>query len=274
MVTWLGLVPDGVQERVDELLRRKVLEAGVRLETGFVGTPWLLPALTAGGHPDLAYELLLRETYPGWLYEVNSGATTVWERWNSIEPDGSMNKDGMNSLNHYAYGSVASWMYRTMAGITPAKDAPGFRHIICEPVPDRRLSWVNASLETSGGPCTVSWQWIDQQLRLQIHVPFGAVMDVSLPDGSEPEKLCTGDYEWLLSIPDSTPKGLDASWRDVFADPDGHDVLERCFPRAIRGIAFQQEMYTMRQLTQSPFGEMSREQTKALEQEIIRIQKH
>ena len=272
VVSHLGLIPNGAQARVDALLRRKVLDAGVSLETGFVGTPWLLPALTRGGAADLAYELLLREEYPGWLYEVNSGATTVWERWNSIEPDGSMNKDGMNSLNHYAYGSVAAWMFRSMAGIAPAEDAPGFRHIMCRPVPDRRIAAVCAEKATCGGVCRVAWKWFDQYLELAVDVPFGCVMDMQLPDGSAPKRLYTGHYEWSLTVPLPAAKGLDASWRSLLTDERAHAVLERLFPRAIKGVAFQDEMYTLRQLTESPFAELNREEIALLEQEIKKIQ--
>lgn len=268
VVSHLKLVPEGAQQRVDALLKRKVLDAGVRLETGFVGTPWLLPALTSAGAADLAYELLLREEYPGWLYEVNSGATTVWERWNSIEPDGSMNKDGMNSLNHYAYGSVAAWMYRTMAGIAPAEDAPGFHHIVCHPVPDRRIASVSVEVDTCGGVCRVEWHWAGEQLALNIDVPFSCVMDLQLPDGSAPKQLRTGQYSWCIDMPCLPPKGLDTSWRELMADEETHAVLERLFPRAIKGVAFQNEMYTLRQLTESPFAELNRDEVTLLDAEI------
>lgn len=272
LVSHLSLAPDGAQPRVDALLRRKVLDAGVRLETGFVGTPWLLPSLTRAGDADLAYELLLREEYPSWLYEVISGATTVWERWNSIEPDGSMNKDGMNSLNHYAYGSVAAWMYRTMAGIAPAEDAPGFRHIMCRPVPDRRIASVSAELDTCGGVCRTAWYWDNEQLVLTIDVPFSCTMDIQLPDGSAPKKLHTGHYSWRLDVPYPPAKGLDTPWRELMTNAKARTVLERLFPRAIKGIAFQNEMYTLRQLTESPFAELSRSEVALLQQEIKKTQ--
>ena len=272
VVSHLNLVPKGAQLRVDALLRRKVLDAGVRLETGFVGTPWLLPALTRAGAADLAYELLLRQEYPSWLYEVNSGATTVWERWNSIEPDGRMNKDGMNSLNHYAYGSVAAWMYSTMAGIAPAEDAPGFRHIVCRPVPDRRIESAAAEVETCGGTCRVAWHWSDDRLDLSVDVPFGCVMDITLPDGSAPICLLTGRYAWSLEVPLPPVKGLDSSWRELMADEQIRAVLERLFPRAIKGVAFQNEMYTLRQLTESPFAELNRDEVALLEEAIKKTQ--
>lgn len=113
----------------------------MHLNTGFVGTAYLCKCLSKAGHTDAAYTLLFNEDYPSWLYEVNMGATTVWERWNSVLPDGSISGTGMNSLNHYAYGAVCEWIYQDVCGITPVEDAPGFKKVILAPKPDERLGW-------------------------------------------------------------------------------------------------------------------------------------
>lgn len=273
VTSYLGLVPDGAQQRLDALLRKKVVEAGVRLDTGFVGTPWLMQMLTRGGSVDLAYGLLLREEYPGWLYEVNLDATTIWERWNSIEPDGSMNKDGMNSFNHYSYGSVAAWMYRTMGGIAPSVDAPGFRCIDCAPIPDRRISWSRVRLMTGSGICAVSWKWENENISMDIEVPFGCIMRLTLPDGSGQQLIGSGSYHFDVHMPSDRPSGLETSWRDLLANEATRDAIARTFPRAIRGIPFQYEMYTMEQVTQSPFSELTREDIRNIESEIIKAQK-
>lgn len=120
-----GLSKDRERTGID--LKRSLKSNGNRLQTGFVGTPILLEELTKAGMSDLAYHLLLNEDYPGWLYEVKLGATTIWERWNSVLADGSISSTGMNSLNHYSYGAVVEWMYSYMAGIRQAEDSVGFQ---------------------------------------------------------------------------------------------------------------------------------------------------
>lgn len=273
VATHLGLAPnERAQKRLDALLRKRVLEAGVRLDTGFVGTPWLLPALTEGGNAELAYRLLLREEYPGWLYEVNNGATTIWERWNCIEPDGVMRKNSMNSLNHYAYGSVAAWMYRTIGGLSPAQDAPGFRHILCRPVPDRCLEWARVELDTGNGCCQVGWQWQGNTLELRVRVPFGCVMSLTLPGSGELQTLHAGEYTWRQSMPEPSPSGLDEDWRVLLAHPETRAIIEELFPKAIRGVPSQEEMYTLRQLSESPFSNLNRDQIKEVERRIRNVQ--
>ena len=122
-----------------------------RITTGFIGSTWLLDALTIAGEDKLAVDLLLRTEYPSWLYPVTKGATTVWERWNGIFPDGRFANAGMNSFNHYAYGSVFSWMFRRLAGIAPVENAPGYKAVIFSPCPDERIPYVKASFTAAQG---------------------------------------------------------------------------------------------------------------------------
>ena len=144
-----------------DLLAKKIEECGGHLETGFVGTPYLLHVLSSHGYKDLAYSLLLREEYPSWLYPVTKGATTIWEHWDGLKPDGSFWSSDMNSFNHYAYGAVADWVYSVAAGINTAEDAPGYEKIIIKPTPDARLDWLGASLDTRHG--LVSSKWTKQE---------------------------------------------------------------------------------------------------------------
>jgi alpha-L-rhamnosidase len=137
----LGLQYDLIPEKsnMQTCLLQKLNQNENKLQTGFVGTPFLLGQLTETGNEHLAYDLLLNEDYPGWLYEVNLGATTIWERWNSLNPDGSVSSTGMNSLNHYAYGSVLEWICRYAAGLNQAEDGIGFQKALIRPYPDVRL---------------------------------------------------------------------------------------------------------------------------------------
>ena len=132
-----------------------------------------------------AYSLLLQEEYPGWLYEVNMGATTVWERWNSIFPDGHISDTGMNSLNHYAYGVIAEWMYRCMCGLNPVEKGPGFKKAVIAPKPDRRLRFARCSYDSASGLYESSWEWKKKGIFFQIKVPFDAKARFILPYSGE-----------------------------------------------------------------------------------------
>ena len=113
------------------------------------------------------------------------GATTVWERWNSILPDGSISGTGMNSLNHYAYGSIVDWMYRNLCGLNPVEEAPGYKKAIIRPMPDQRIPWAKLRLDTASGEYRVEWRWQDGELHGCVTVPFDCQAALFLPDGSE-----------------------------------------------------------------------------------------
>lgn len=171
-------------------LRRLLQENGGKLKTGFVGTPLLCPALSAAGLDREAYDLLLNEDYPGWLFAVNLGATTVWERWNSLDADGHITGIDMNSMNHYSYGAIVEWLWTSAAGLVPT--APGFGRVRIEPHVDWRLGSIDARLESAAGTWRVAWDCVgDDRLHLVVEVPFGATAEVVLPSAPD------GAYEEL-----------------------------------------------------------------------------
>ncbi|GIO92075.1 alpha-L-rhamnosidase [Paenibacillus lactis] len=179
---YMDLVPDAFKARVTEALRKRLKIDCNHLRTGFVGTPYLNSVLSDNGSNDLAYTLLLNDDYPSWLYAVKLGATTIWERWNSILSDGTISGTGMNSLNHYAYGAIAEWMYRTVAGINPTEEAPGFRRAVLAPNPDYRLKWVKSSVNTAAGLYHSEWSFDeDGNLTFRFEIPFNATAHVRLP---------------------------------------------------------------------------------------------
>lgn len=185
-----GLSTDPLRE--GEVLAQRVRDKKNHLDTGFVGTHLLCPALTRTGHHDLAAKLLLNEDYPSWLYSVNLGATTIWERWDSVGPDGTIGPDGMNSLNHYSYGSIEAWMYGEVCGIRPLK--PGFRRAMLCPHPDARLKYADCTLNTAAGTYRVRWEYTPAgEVLYQFCVPFGAEVELTLPDGRA-EHLTAGRY--------------------------------------------------------------------------------
>ncbi|MCR5458770.1 MAG: glycoside hydrolase family 78 protein [Acetatifactor sp.] len=155
-----------------DALAGQVRDCGMKLQTGLVGTPYLLHELSRFGHYDVAWSLLFRREYPGWLYSVSKGATTVWEHWDGIKPDGTFWDDDMNSYNHYAYASVADWVFGVASGIKPV--TPGFAKVRIEPHPDERLNSLCATLDTVHGRICSGWRYVEDGIRYEIEVPVDA----------------------------------------------------------------------------------------------------
>ncbi len=174
------LLPDTLVSAAAERLAANVRSRGVHLTTGFLGTPQLLPVLSATGHLDVAYDLLLQRSYPSWLYPITRGATTMWERWDGIRPDSTFEDAGMNSFNHYAFGAVGDWMYRTIAGIGLDPQNPGGKRVRIAPRPGGGLTHARASLETPYGTLASSWKLEPQSFALDVTVPPNTVADVTL----------------------------------------------------------------------------------------------
>ncbi len=168
------LSPD--PQKTADQLAELVIANGRALRTGFVGTPYLLHVLSDYGHTELAYDLLLRKEYPGWLYAVGKGATTIWEHWDGIREDCSFWSEDMNSFNHYAYGAVADWVYEQAAGIQLPEDAPGFSSVRIAPQPDYRLNWLEAILDTRHGRISSQWVIEDDAVRYTIETPVSATI--------------------------------------------------------------------------------------------------
>ena len=164
-----GLAEDA--QKTADALADMVKADGVQLRTGFVGTPYILHALSQYGHADLAWFLVLRREYPGWLYPVTKGATTIWEHWDGIHEDGSFWSADMNSFNHYAYGAVADWIFEQAAGIRHAEDKPGFAELIYAPHPDARLGWLQAKLNTRHGTVSALWVYQEDGIRYELETP-------------------------------------------------------------------------------------------------------
>ena len=183
---------------VADLLCGLIHERGDTLTTGFVGTPYLLFALTNTGHSDLAYTLALQEKYPSWLYSVRMGATTIWEHWDGIDENGDIWSPSMNSFNHYAYGSIGEWMYSVMAGIDADENNPGFKNIKLCPIPDKRVSYVKASLDTRCGTVKSEWHIDGDVITYNFEVPDGATADITV--AGKTEHVCGGSYSYSHKI--------------------------------------------------------------------------
>lgn len=177
-----GLLDAEVREAAGNRLAELVAENGYRVSTGFAGTPFVTWALSETGHVDAAYRLLLEEECPSWLYPVTMGATTIWERWDSMLPDGTINPGSMTSFNHYALGAVADWLYKVVAGIRPA--APGYARLLLQPTPGPELDWARGALDTRHGRVECGWRRVGGDIEVHAVVPEGIEADVVLPDGS------------------------------------------------------------------------------------------
>ncbi len=181
LALWMQLVRPEHVERVVSTLEASIRERETHLSTGFVGTPYLLHALTRYGRVDTAYDLLLQTTYPSWLYPLSQGATTIWEHWDGIKPDGTFWSPDMNSFNHYAYGAVGEWIYRVMAGINPVEDAPGFKSILIRPIPHAAIDWARAAYDSLYGRIDSEWRLHDGRFELTVEVPANTTARVEFP---------------------------------------------------------------------------------------------
>lgn len=199
------------QERADagKRLAELVDKGGYVVQTGFVGTPVICDALASVGQVDAAYALLLQEQCPSWLYQVTMGATTTWERWDSMLPDGSINPGEMTSFNHYAFGAVADFLHRRAAGLAPA--SPGYRKLHIEPLPGSVLRRAEARLMTPYGEAASAWTRDGARFVLRVTVPTGATATVVLPDSRRSQhKVGSGAHTFTTDLPPHAQPSGDA----------------------------------------------------------------
>jgi len=187
-----GLLDPEDEQLAGKRLADLVAESGYHIRTGFAGTPFITHALTQTGHLEAAYRLLLQTECPSWLYPVTMGATTIWERWDSMLPDGTINPGQMTSFNHYAFGAVAYWMHQIIGGIAPLE--PGYSRVLIAPQPGGDIQWARSSLESRHGKISVSWsQDHDGPIELDVAVPDGVTALVQLP-GTPAQELGRGQH--------------------------------------------------------------------------------
>ena len=193
-----GLLEEWQLEHAGDLLAGQVAADGFRIGSGFLGTPHVCDALADTGNGATAWELLMQHECPSWLYSVSMGATTIWERWNSLLPDGSINPGQMTSFNHYALGAVADFLHRRVAGLAPA--APGYRKQRIAPLPSPYLSWARTAHETPYGHAAVSWTLEGTDFTLDVTVPPSTTAEVHLPDGSEAIEVSSGTHQFSCAF--------------------------------------------------------------------------
>ncbi len=194
LALYFNLAEEKYRKRITESLKTNLANHKNHLATGFVGTPYLCHTLSENGLHDLAGNIFLKEDYPSWLYAVKKGATTIWERWNSIMPDGSFDESGMNSLNHYAYGSIGDWMYEKLAGIQNVE--PGYKVLKIEPKFIKGITSVAATFESVYGTIRSAWCCQDGKITVDVTVPANTQAYIKLPEKEEVLQVGSGDYHY------------------------------------------------------------------------------
>lgn len=190
-----GIFEGKIKDDIIFRLRENFEKNGNCLQTGFLGTSILMPTLTENGMSDIAWNLLFQRKNPSWLYSIDNGATTIWERWNSYMLDQGMGPRGMNSFNHYAYGVVCEWIWETAAGISSDPVNPGFKHIIMKPIPDKRLGSIEAVYNSVSGTIKSSWRYEGDKWIWEFSIPDGCTASVTIPGESESREYISGDYK-------------------------------------------------------------------------------
>ena len=199
------MLPENMRAQAAARLVANIGQYGNHLTTGFLGTPYLCHVLSRFGYTDVAYKLLLQDTYPSWLYPVKMGATTIWERWDGIRPDSSFETPTMNSYNHYAYGAIGDWMYRVAAGIDTDPESAGYKKITIKPHPGQGFAYMDASYLTPYGKVVSGWKLENGRLLMGIEVPANTTATVWIPAANADSVLEGGKK--LAASPDIKVSG-------------------------------------------------------------------
>ena len=227
------------RQHAGDLLARLVAKAGYRISTGFAGTPLVTDALSRTGHLDEAYLLLLETGCPSFLYPVTMGATTIWERWDSVRPDGTINPSGMTSLNHYALGAVVDWMHRTIGGLTAIE--PGYTRMRIAPAPGGNLTSSRLRHNTTHGDVTISWSLTHQTMTVEVTIPEHTTAEVVLPihpDGDVLE-IVGGTHRWSYEVPSTAGArsfSLDSTLKELSDDPAAWRAFTDAFATHFPGV--------------------------------------
>lgn len=241
LALYFGIVPERHCAKLAEALNENVKVHNYTLCTGFIGTTYLLYALADNGYFETACKVLMNNGYPGWLYEVDMGATTVWERWNSLMPDGTPNPDGMNSYNHYAYGSVMEFVIKRIAGLQP--NAAGYKKIKIAPKPCKGLAEIKAEYDSVSGKIVSGYKQKNGKITFFAEIPEGVEAEIVLPN-EKPVKVKSGGYEYEreweeLNVPAFTPE---STVNEIFENPKA----QKAFNAVFGGIFTGREIAWMR----------------------------
>ena len=228
---YFNLAREKDRERILQILKTNIENHKNHLATGFVGTPYLCHTLSENGEHELAATVFMKEDYPSWLYAVNMGATTIWERWNSIMPDGSFDVSGMNSLNHYAYGSIGDWMYRKVTGVSQLK--PGYKKFKVQPMFVKGIEEAGVTFESIYGQIESKWSCKDGKICGYVKVPVNTTAEIHLPEKEEVLTVGSGVYEYEYETTTNLTYerfSMDSTMGEILAQPLAVEMFNRMVP--------------------------------------------
>ena len=233
------------RERILQTLKTNIENHKNHLATGFVGTPYLCHTLSENGEHELAATIFMKEDYPSWLYAVNMGATTIWERWNSIMPDGSFDVSGMNSLNHYAYGSIGDWMYRKVAGVSQLK--PGYKKFKVQPMFVKGIEESGVEFESVYGKIESKWSCKDGKICGYVNVPVNTTAEIHLPEKEDVLTVGSGVYKYEYETTTNLAYerfSLDSTFGEIMSQPLAVELFEQMAPGVLDNpmLAMAQQM--------------------------------
>lgn len=246
-----NLAKEEYRNRILKSLTTNIENHKNHLSTGFVGTPYICHALSENGKHDLAGIVFLQEDYPSWLYAVKKGATTIWERWNSIMPDGTFDESGMNSLNHYAYGSIGEWMYKKLAGINTLE--PGYKKFIIKPMFIKGITSVTGTYESPYGTIKSAWKCENGMITVQVKIPANTTAEIYLPEKDDVITVGSGTYYYEYATETRLEKdrfSMDSTLQQILDEPLAVEMFNQMVPGMLDGpmIQFAYQM-TMSELT-------------------------
>ena len=252
---YFNLAREKDRPRILQTLLTNIENHKNHLATGFVGTPYICHALSENGAHEMASTLFMKEDYPSWLYSVNMGATTIWERWDSIKPDGTFDESGMNSLNHYANGSVGDWMYRKVAGLTQLK--PGYKKFKVQPMFVKGMEEAGVEFDSVYGRIESKWSCKDGKIRVKVVVPANTTAVICLPEKEETLEVGSGVYEYEYDTETSLAYerfSMDSTLADIIAQPLAVEMFNQFAPGSLEGpmIQFAMQMTLSEMLGAAP----------------------
>ena len=231
LMLYFDLIKPEFRDRILETLELNIGAHHNHLTTGFVGTPYLCHCLSENGLHGLADEIFMKEDFPGWLYAVKKGATTIWERWNSILPNGDFDESGMNSLNHYAYGSIGSWLYEKVAGIRCME--PGYKKIRIQPTLTKGMTEVSAAYESIYGTIVSAWSCREGKICVDVQIPVNTTAVIQLPEKEAEFTVGSGRYHYEYKT-DTNLKfekySLESTLGELVAEELGRSMFEEMMP--------------------------------------------
>ena len=261
------------KEIIIEDFKKRLKQDLYRIKTGFTGTPLILLSLFDNNMDEYAYRILYNEEFPGWLYAINLGATTIWERWNSLLENGTVSDIKMNSFNHYAYGSVCEAIYSRIAGLRNL--VPGWKKVMIKPQLNYRMKHIDFSYESISGKYEISWKWSDKKFDMNVTIPNGCQAEIVLPNGGI-HNAFAGKYAYQIELDESIyrPFSIDTPILDLMKNNEASNIIKELLPQ-IYATAMEKndgfKVNTIRAASLLPNFAYSQDTIKKVDEELSKI---